>query len=465
MVAPSALTRLAFLAASAIALGAVASSEDSTGLCRAGSTCDEGRTVVREHLLLQLQSSDVQRHDHAAFSSSSCQPDFVSRRRRQAEMTSCRRRHSSPGFADTDGSQDALTCDEQANVMKCAAFTGQALSPSSCQPDSVSRRRRQAEMTSCRRRHSSPGFADTDGSQDAWTCDEQANEMKCATGTGQASSPSTDDTGVLGYPGQGSMKASGLWCAVAEPQDQWNLKTCPFSGAGAKTRVKVLTYNLFWWNLFGKKGGSDRSAGKLIAQTAGSEGYDIIGFQECDDRWRILGDAKAEGLQGDWEALDGGRAIALMYRKDRFTFLDSGKEDVGEDSQKQYYGKRSAHWVRLRHSDGTTVFYINHHGPLPVSASGGCTGSATAHNIMRVIATHAHAGDAIILTGDFNAEPSSSRIQELSKRLYKIYSGTSMGGVDHIFSNCGNWESGAQGNNLGMGGSDHDALSVTFNFR
>eukprot|EP00445_Apocalathium_hangoei_P093665 CAMPEP_0204248440 /NCGR_PEP_ID=MMETSP0361-20130328/99163_1 /ASSEMBLY_ACC=CAM_ASM_000343 /TAXON_ID=268821 /ORGANISM="Scrippsiella Hangoei, Strain SHTV-5" /LENGTH=395 /DNA_ID=CAMNT_0051221703 /DNA_START=51 /DNA_END=1237 /DNA_ORIENTATION=- len=321
-----------------------------------------------------------------------------------------------------------------------------------------------------------------------------------------------DDTPIIGFPNSGDMQASGLWCSVPAPPDQWNLKTCPFSRwAFAKTRVKVLTYNLFWWNLFGRRGGDGRSAGKLIAQTAGSEGYDLMGFQECDDRSRILGDAKAEGLQGDWEALDGGRALGLMYRKDRFQLLESGAEDVGEDSSVQWYGKRSAVWVRLRHVDGTTlglmyrkdrfqllesgaedvgedssvqwygkrsavwvrlrhvdgttVFFINHHGPLPVSASGGCTGSATAHNIMRVIATHAHAGDAIILTGDFNAEPSSSRIQELSKRLYKIYSGTSMGGVDHIFSNCGNWESGAQGNNLGTGGSDHDALSVTFNFR
>mmetsp|Transcript_70048 Transcript_70048/g.200752 ORF Transcript_70048/g.200752 Transcript_70048/m.200752 type:complete len:351 (-) Transcript_70048:411-1463(-) len=274
------------------------------------------------------------------------------------------------------------------------------------------------------------------------------------------------DTPILGFPSSGETKASGLWCSVQTPPDDWNLKTCPFVPSTAKTRVKVLTYNLFWWNLFGQKGGADRSAGKLIAKTAGSEGYDLMGFQECDDRWRILGDAKAEGLQGDWEALDGGRAIALMYRKDRFQLLESGAEDVGEDSSVQWYGKRSAVWVRLRHVDGTTVFFINHHGPLPVSASGGCTGSATAHNIMRVIATHAHAGDAIILTGDFNAEPSSSRIEELNKRLNKVYSGTSMGGVDHIFSNCAQ---DAQGQNLGKGvgqfGSDHDALSVTFRFR
>merc|ERR1712113_119606 len=114
-----------------------------------------------------------------------------------------------------------------------------------------------------------------------------------------------------------------------------------------------------------------------------------------------------------------------------FSRLGSGAEDVGEDSRDQYYGKRGAQWVRLRHADGMTVFFINHHGPLRVSQGGGCTGSATAHNIMRVIADNAHTGDAIILVGDFNAEAGSSRIAELDKRLHRVYSGTSMGGVDH----------------------------------
>jgi len=318
-------------------------------------------------------------------------------------------------------------------------------------------------MTSCRRRHSSAGQEDTDGQGEIWTCDEHANVMTCDA----SRAPADDSNAVVGFPSSGGMQASGLWCAVSQPPDDWNLKYCPFNlFASAKTRVKVLTYNLFWWNLFDQKKGSGRSAGKLIARTAGSEGYDLMGFQECDDRARVLADAKAEGLQGDWEALDGGHAIALMYRKDRFTYLASGREDVGEDSYKQYYGKRGAQWVRLQQTDGTKVFFINHHGPLPVSEDGGCTGSATAHNIMRVIAQNAHKGDGIILMGDFNAQGSSSRIQELNKRLDHVYSGTSMGGVDHIYSNCGE---GAEGMNLGKGagqdGSDHDALSVTFHFR
>lgn len=267
----------------------------------------------------------------------------------------------------------------------------------------------------------------------------------------------------IGFPSSGHMKAHGLWCQVQKPPAEWNLKSCPAAISNSASPLKVLTYNLFWWNLFDKHGGSHRSAGKLIAQTAGSEGYDLMAFQECDDRWRVLNDAKAEGLSGEWAAIDGGRALSLMYRTDRFSLVAKGGEDVGEDDWAQHYGKRSAHWVRLERHDGTHVFFANHHGPLPVGWGGGCTGRATAYNVLRVIAENAHADDLIILVGDFNAEGKSSRIHELDQRMHRVFSGVSMGGVDHVFSNC---DHGVIGTNLGKGGgsrgSDHDALSVAF---
>merc|ERR1719157_208899 len=140
--------------------------------------------------------------------------------------------------------------------------------------------------------------------------------------------------------------------------------------------------------------------------------------------------------------------------------LDHDSVDVGEDSRDQYYGKRAAMWVRLRNNEDKTVFFVNHHGPLKVSQGGGCTGSATSLHIMKVIAENAEVKDAIILSGDFNAVASSSRIQELSRRLNRVFTGHAIGGIDHIFTNCGE---GASGHILGKGdgeyGSDHDAIS------
>lgn len=220
-----------------------------------------------------------------------------------------------------------------------------------------------------------------------------------------------------------------------------------------------MNYNLFWWNLFDKHGGKDRSAGKLIAQTSDPEEYDLMGFQECGDRERVLDDAKQEGLQGEFETYDGGRGIAMAWRKSKWTLLAKGAEDVGEDSSAQYYGKRAAQWARLRHVDGKVVFFVNHHGPLPVSSGGGCAGSAAALNILKLISGNAYAGDTIILVGDFNAREDSSRIQELDRRLKRVFSGTSMGGVDHFYtSSCGPVDA----MDLGSGGSDHHALSAVF---
>merc|ERR1712176_918688 len=108
------------------------------------------------------------------------------------------------------------------------------------------------------------------------------------------------------------------------------------------------------------------------------------------------------------------RALGIVYLKSRWSLLGSGHEDVGEDRSWQYYGKRAAQWARLQHQNGSVVFFINHHGPLPVSASGSCAGSATAYNIIRVIAENAHTDDVVMLVGDFNAQPHSSRFTTLA---------------------------------------------------
>merc|ERR1712129_484501 len=85
--------------------------------------------------------------------------------------------------------------------------------------------------------------------------------------------------------------------------------------------------------------------------------------------------------------------------------------------------------------EGKTVFFVNHHGPLKVSQGGGCTGSATSLNIMKVIASNAHSDDVIILLGDFNAGLGSSRVRELERRLNRVHSDYMFAGVDHVFSN------------------------------
>jgi len=329
-----------------------------------------------------------------------------------------------------------------------------------CPHLSVSRRRRYYEMSSCRRRYSTHGDGrHVDSSTSAWTCNEETNQMVCDETKAHNPQP-------FGYPATGDWKASGDWCSIQAPPSDWKLKDCPYSSDAPKTTIKVLTYNLYWWNLFGRKGGADRSAGKLVAWTGGSHGFDVIGFQECDSHHLIMDDARAEGLWGNWHSINGGRALAIAFNQDRWHLISHGSQDVCEDSRESnvYYGKRSVQWVRLLHrQDQKTVFFANHHGPLRVNWGGGCTGSACAMNLMRVIADNALDQDLVVLLGDFNAGAGSSRITELDRRLSRAYTGSIYGGIDHVYTNCA--RDAKNGENLGRGkgwaGSDHDALTLT----
>lgn len=415
--------------------------------------------IVQDHALLQVGrvADDALSIEHSQPPSPSltekkrrvvqpppCNQEAVSRRRREGSCF-CRRRHSgptelSPGWACRS---DQIVSESIETAPPTPPPVPTPVPTSEC-GIYVNRRRRQDAMCSCRRR--SGGF----DLQKGYMCRGDKIES-----CGQ-------DCPIGWSPGD-YVKMQGAWCEVSIPQKNFNLKTCP--SIGPSTRVRVMTYNLFWWHLFWQEGGVhngvERSAGKLIANTSGDEAYDVIGFQECNDRSRILGDAIAEGLPEEYQILDGGRGLAIVYRSSTWKLLDSGSEDVGEDSRAEYYGPRAAQYVRLEHRrNRKTLFFVNHHGPLPVSARGGCTGSPTAYNIVKLIASTARSGDAIVVLGDFNAHMyPDSRIDVLGRYLNRVFTGVAHGGVDHVFSNCP-MPSSDDAKNLGSGGSDHDALSV-----
>merc|ERR1711945_32924 len=178
-------------------------------------------------------------------------------------------------------------------------------------------------------------------------------------------------------------------------------------------RIKAITYNLFWWNLFGQRGGNGGSAGKLVRQAAGNEPFDLAGFQE------------------------------LAAGKDKFA------QDFGH-----FNYQRGAHWARLQEkSTGNKIFVMNHHGPLPVNTGGICGGEATAYNMLNVIKQHSEPGDALLFMGDFNADGGSQTVGTLKGYMHHVMSDW----VDNFFSNCGG-EAVKETKNLGKGGSDHNAL-------
>lgn len=88
---------------------------------------------------------------------------------------------------------------------------------------------------------------------------------------------------IIGYIPSTKIVGGDHWCAAAAPVSGWSLLNCP-------GQTGVLTYNLFWWNLFGMRGGAGGSSGKLIASSGSQLSYDFMGFQECEDIARVLRD-------------------------------------------------------------------------------------------------------------------------------------------------------------------------------
>jgi len=225
---------------------------------------------------------------------------------------------------------------------------------------------------------------------------------------------------------------------------------------GPPVDVKVLTYNLFWWNLFDKRGGAGGMAGKLIAGSS-SPPYDFMGFQECRDPNRVLSDGK---LLAEFTPVAGAYGLAMAFRHTAWSLLASGMADVAEDMQgATYYGRRGAQWMRLLHRvSGRTALFLNHHGPLPIGSGGAWGPLITARKVLQVAMRNGQRGDAIVLVGDFNAGGGSVTLREVQTHLNHVYSGRFGGGIDNIFSNVRGNVISVQ--NLGTGGSDHDALSA-----
>jgi hypothetical protein len=226
-----------------------------------------------------------------------------------------------------------------------------------------------------------------------------------------------------------------------------------FSSAG--TDVKVMTYNLFWWNLYGLRGGNSDSASRLIQQANSDGPFDVLGFQECENIGRVM---NAAGML-EYELIpDSSAGLCTAVHRGKWSIINQGVQyAVACDAQ---YGARNAQWVRLRgNSDGRTLFFVNHHGPLPLNSGGVCGGYTTAHNLLQVVASNAQPGDAVVVVGDFNADGNSQTVRTMQQQLDRVYNGITLGGIDNVFSSRGIEVVATQ--NLGSGGSDHDALSVT----
>ena len=149
-----------------------------------------------------------------------------------------------------------------------------------------------------------------------------------------------------------------------------------------------------------------------IAELIRSEAVDLLGPQEVlanqfDDLQALLPGYRAVGV-GREDGARAGEFNAVFFRSDRFELLDSGvfwlSENPETPGSKGWDGacERLATWTVLRDKSGGELLFINTH----LDHIGEQARREGVALLLRRIET-LRAGRPVILTGDFNAEPSS----------------------------------------------------------
>jgi endonuclease/exonuclease/phosphatase family metal-dependent hydrolase len=178
----------------------------------------------------------------------------------------------------------------------------------------------------------------------------------------------------------------------------------PQPAAAPGGKVKVVTYNLFWWNAFGSnRWSSGESVLRNIRDNLGSA---LLGVQECDDPWLVQ---QSTGYQP-----------ASSFAGAQGTFVDGGLFEVSsaagatghQDLQATgKWGPRYATWAQVSHKPtGRSIWHFNTHWCVHSGNGRTCTWETRlsgARNMVDLIREKAGTQggalrDPVVVTGDFN---------------------------------------------------------------
>eukprot|EP00435_Cladocopium_sp_Y103_P038544 s138_g10.t1 len=166
-------------------------------------------------------------------------------------------------------------------------------------------------------------------------------------------------------------------------------------GSGETLTVKVVSYNLYWWNAFDQN--SWKSDG-IIANIKDNLKPDTIGLQECDSPSEIK---RRTGFLSKASKFEGAQGV--MVRQGRFRTSDKGSRDLEATGK---WGPRYVTWVKLTdQSTGKSFWHFNTHWCVHSDSKNTCNEDVRyrgARNMVRAIRDVA--GDSpVVITGDFNA--------------------------------------------------------------
>lgn len=222
----------------------------------------------------------------------------------------------------------------------------------------------------------------------------------------------------------------------------------------AADRLTVMSFNIR------NSGAGDGANGWIFRREAAVGAIveiapDLLGIQEgLPDQIEYLdhnlGGFAREGVGRD-NGSDSGEMMAIYWRTDRFEKIDGGTFWLSETPDSVSYGwdaacRRTVTWVRLRDrsTNRTLCFFNTHLDHVGVTAR-----TRSIELIVERIGAIADAGDAVVLSGDFNSgveetlfDPLKSALTDAraaspvtdSRPTYNGFDKSSSGSViDHIF--------------------------------
>lgn len=178
--------------------------------------------------------------------------------------------------------------------------------------------------------------------------------------------------------------------------------TPPSSGSS----IRVVSYNLFWWNAFGQE---SWKSDHIIHNIKYNLQADALGLQECDEPWTIQ--SRADYIPAS--AFAGAQGVSV--KPGVFSVGQTGSRDIGATG---FWGPRHVTWAQLTHAaSGNTLWHFNTHWCVRDCDANKRYGGAV--NMLSIIREKA-GSSPVIITGDFNAGMGEPGIQHFLQNGFAL---------------------------------------------